>query len=188
MIKDITVLTVGIGEISVSRDIDIEVAVTLNEAIDMIKYKFYDSVIVNFNLKDGVGAKITEFYPHYRTILLVDSEIDKETLKKYRNGFFTTIGNTFNIEYLIRDIVAKYPKKEQDGLIALLNIQGSINELKQSHAFIKAGFGEIHNRLENMHSIQKDLSNSFKEFKDQKSKTEQFYIDTLVDVKAKLNE
>ena len=189
MVKDISILVVGIEDKLITSDkMEVEYIDTLENAINHIKTKFYDVVIVNFKLPDGEGARITNFYPHYRTIILLGADEDVKSLAKFRNGFFAVVENLDNINTSIDGIIAKYPKKEQDTLLALMGIQGSISELNKSQEFIKNSFTTIHNRLKSLEDSQNLLNNNFNNFKKQRTRNEQFFIETVVNLKEDIDE
>ncbi len=183
MIKDISILLVGVENTILNGHIEVDEASSLTDAKLMIKTKFYDAVVAKFNLDGEKGANITQIYPHYRSIIFINNDQELEELKKYRNGFYSVTTDLSGIELTVMEIVNKYPKKEQDTLMALLNIQGSIEELTSSHSFIKTSFNSIHSKLKALEEKQEQLNNSFSTFKDQRIKAEQFYIDTMVDMK-----
>ena len=161
MVKDVSILSIGVKDFKMNdKDVEIEYVDTLEDAISTVKTKFYDSVIVNFKLPDGEGATITNFYPHYRTIVYLDKKSKKEDLSKFRNGFYAIINNVKDIKKHIDDILTKYPKKEQDTLIALMTIQGSIDLLTKSQDFIRNSFSTIHNRLKSLEDSQKILNDN----------------------------
>jgi hypothetical protein len=183
--KNPSVLFVGITPKFTIKEMHIDRCNSLAEAKLNIKSKFYDSVITSFHLPDGSGPDITHFFPHYRTIIITDKE-SKKNLKNYRNGFFAILCNLKDVEINIKKIIENYPKKEQDTLLALINIQGSIEELTKSQLYIKSSFGAIHSKLKTLEKQQLNLNNNFTEFKRNREKTEQFYIDTLIDLREKI--
>ena len=78
--------------------------------------------------------------------------------------------------------------EEQDTLIALMTIQGSIDLLTKSQDFIRNSFRTIHNRLKSLEDSQKILNDNFENFKKQRMRNEQFFIDTVVNLKGDIDE
>jgi len=183
----INILIIAKNKLSVQLpDLEVDYTDNIDTAISFVKTKFYDAVIVEFSINEYSGTQITQFFPHYRTILLISGEDEKTKLGNYRNGFFTVTSSTDNLEQYVNGITEKYPKKEEDSLIAIMNIHGTIKNLQKSYEFIKNNFSTIHNKLKKLEEAQLELNTNFEDFKTQKAKNEQFFIDTIIDIKASL--
>lgn len=181
------VLEVGIGaELLQNCGCELESSKTLEDAKIMLKSKLYDAVIINYTLPDGKGIDITLMYPHYRTII-VSKEEDLPEIKSHRNGFHSILTNLDTVHEDIMSIVKNNPKKDKDFFMTLLNIQGSIETINDSNRFMKINFNNIHIKLQNLENAQKAMIDKFDIFEDQKIKTEQFYIDTLLGIKESIS-
>jgi hypothetical protein len=179
----INVLVVSKKDININnKGIEVDYIDNIDSAISYVKTKFYDAVIIEFSIDNYSGTKITQFYPHYRTILIINPR-DGEKLKEHRNGFYAVCNSYDNLDRYVEEIVKKYPKKEEDSLIAIMNIHGTIKSLQKTYDFIKNSFSTIHNKLKSLEEAQTELSNNFEEFKKQKAINEQFFIDTVIEIK-----
>ena len=69
-----------------------------------------------------------------------------------------------------------------------MTIQGSIDLLTKSQDFIRNSFSTIHNRLKSLEDSQKILNDNFENFKKQRMRNEQFFIDTVVNLKGDIDE
>jgi len=181
-------IIVGLPNIDFENEkIEIDRAETLQEAKKLIKTRIYDAAIVNVELSDAEGYDITKFYPHYRTIIVVDGNIN---LMDGKNGVHKIIECCFTEQIIesIFDIISSYSNKNEDSLMVLLSIQDSIEELKTSSGFMKSSLNEVHNRLDKLEQNQDTLKNTFGKFSEQRIKAEQFFIDTVTVLRGDLNE
>jgi len=185
--KPYFVLIVGLPEINViDSKIDIEKVNTLKEAKSLIKTRMFDAVVVKNILQDSEGHEITCIYPHYRTIVVLDSPDD--SIKDGKNGVHQVAASQEDIIKKIFEIISNYSSKNDDSLMVLLSIQDSIEELKTSSGFMKSSLNGVHTRLETLETNQNDLKAKFGKFSDQRIKAEQFFINTVTVLRGDLNE
>jgi uncharacterized phage infection (PIP) family protein YhgE len=185
--KPYFVLMVGLPEINIiDGKIDIEKVNTLKEAKSLIKTRMFDAVVVKNVLQDSEGHAITSIFPHYRTIVVLDSPDD--SIKDGKNGVHQVAAEQQEIVNKIFEIISSYSSKNDDSLMVLLSIQDSIEELKTSSGFMKSSLNEVHTRLETLETNQNDLKSKFGKFSDQRIKAEQFFINTVTVLRGDLNE
>lgn len=188
--KDINVLIVGhcqdkncpLDNLKDSS-INFEVAGSISEAKSLIKDNIYDCVISHYHLKDGLGTDLRKIYPEYRIILV---GIKKDLIS---NGFFEIYDSVEKEQLLhnINQIVQNNPSNKLDTAILIMGLSSSIQNIQNDINFIKSNFKEIHSKLNDLEEKQKTLNFSFSEFEKQKNRNEQFYINSLLEVKEKLN-
>lgn len=177
MAKEHIALLIGILEIPelVSDHIDFEYTNDVTSARSLMQTKSYDAVIV---MNDHSVLKV---FPHYRTVLIDTTKQNGEV----SNGFFGILKRFDNdkVLLLVEQIIKKHSKKYNDEMMILLNIKDSINELKTSNDFLKNSFNEVHSRLGNLDKNQEILSKEFSSFKESRKKAEQFFINTVMEIK-----
>lgn len=183
MIKEYLVLLIGLPNADkIKTDlINFEVAEDLKTARIKIQSKLYDAVIIAHTLPDGYADELLTFFPSYRTIMISNGKNGQTKT----NGFFKVIGS-FDINEMLKAvhrIITKHSQKNNDGLLILLNIKESIKELKTSNDFLKSSFDAVHNRLEKLEKSQSEVHNDFESFKKNREKAEQFFINTVMDIK-----
>ena len=181
-------LLVGLPGLDFENEkIEVDRAETLQDAKALIRTRMYDAVVINVTLPDADGYDITKFYPHYRTIIVVDGNAN---LMNGKNGVYKVI-ECCSAEKIIENIfniISNYSNKNDDSLMVLLSIQDSIEELKTSSGFMKSSLNEVHTRLDKLEQNQDTLKNTFGKFSEQRIKAEQFFIDTVTVLRGDLNE
>ena len=187
------IICLGLEELKecFSDKYDVDHVSTIAEARELLTTKAYDVAVVRFDLGSDKGTSFTKFYPHYRTILVVDTHEQYDEYLGFKNGVYKVIRGVDEdrIISVVTDLIKSSNKKgQEDPMVVLLNINRVLEELTMEVNFLQNNIRDIHSSLSSLKQSQKELADTFEEYKDSKMRSDQFFLTNIAQVEKKVDD